>query len=65
MGRDKDRVGFQDLMDRQEGRSGPLSHPVCCLEEVGVELGSGAVSRASEDRAFIDAEGDAYVLRVS
>lgn len=38
---------------------------VRCLEEVGVELGSGAVSRASEDHAFVDAEGDPYGLSVS
>jgi hypothetical protein len=36
-----------------------------CLEEVGVEFGSGAVSRASENLTFVDAEGDAYGLRVS
>lgn len=50
-------------MDGQEGAGGPLSHPhvwshVGALEEVGVELGSGAVSRASEDHAFVDAERD-------
>lgn len=35
------------------------------LGKVGVELGSGAVSCASEDHAFVDAEGDPYGLRVS
>lgn len=52
-------------MDKREGVD---RFPTLCaasMEKVGVELGSGAVSRASEDRAFIDAEGDAYVLRVS
>lgn len=50
-------------MDGQEGVGGPPTHPhvwshVGALEEVGVELGSGAVSRASEDHAFVHAERD-------
>lgn len=71
LGRDKDKVGFQDLMDGQEGASGPPSHPLVCsqygalLEEVGMGLGSGAVSRASEDHAFVNAEGNPYGLSVS
>lgn len=54
-------------MDKRE-RVDHLPTPTCsasmvrCLEEVGLELGSGAVSRASENHAFVDAQGDAYGL---